>query len=196
MAPAAALLMAHLGSGSDPERAPGTPSRRMTAKRERQRGREEAVRRCAFLPPALLAPTVLASIENVKGVVERESERINRPCGVVVSAQRSCRLLNDAPLSPTSCRMLTKDTASGGMSWRIAPCSVRTSRGICGCLSPMSARSWNQARPRNRRSVSHAQHRRDTMPEQPFPLVKAEVFVSCTIRWAAETPRKAGWRWC
>ena len=65
--------MAHLGSGLDPERAPGTPSQRMTAKRERQRGR--VVRRCAFLPPAFLAPTVLFSLENVKGVVKRESER-------------------------------------------------------------------------------------------------------------------------
>ena len=62
------------------------------------------------------------------------------------------------------------------MSCRIALCSVRTSWGICGCLSPTSARSWNQARPCKRRSDSHAQHRRDTMPEQPFPLVKARSF--------------------
>src|ERR1700752_1712854 len=53
VAPAApGSAMAHLGWGAGPERAPGTPSQRITAKGERQRGREEAVRRCAFLPPA------------------------------------------------------------------------------------------------------------------------------------------------
>jgi hypothetical protein len=53
--------------------------------------------------------------------------------------RRCCRWGHQRASPSIRGRASTKDTASGGMSCRIALCSVRTSRGICGYLSPTNA---------------------------------------------------------
>jgi hypothetical protein len=48
-------------------------------------------------------PTSVRALIKVRSnLADRQIARIDRPYGVVVSAQHSCRLLNDAPSPPTA----------------------------------------------------------------------------------------------